>query len=154
MCTIPSPCAIQGSGEKIQTSFTRKSTVTRQGKSCYTKLMLTVTRPSFLCFLVAVCLLYGSLLFMPLRADAYPFGGDIRHIKGCYNQVIYVVLGPPKGGKFVWSFSTRTYQFGGPRRTGQWLLGLSGAPYYCIYDLGPPLTILNADRIFMMGSSQ
>lgn len=92
-------------------------------------------------------------LSMPLFAHAFPFGGSIGIIRPCYNNAIYVNLGPPRGGPFVWTPSTRTYQFGPPRRSGQWLLGLASAPYYCVVSIFP-VDVWPGVHIDMMGSSQ
>ncbi len=93
------------------------------------------------------------LLAFPLFAHAFPFGGQASIVLPCiYNSTIYVNLGPPKGGEYVWTRATRTYQFGPPRYAGQWLLGLAGASYYCIYQRYP-LIVYEAPAILMMGSS-
>src|SRR3989344_857213 len=90
---------------------------------------------------------------LPLFAHAFPFGGRASLVLPCfYSSTIYANLGPPRGGEFIWTTATKTYQFGPPRYSGQWLLGLAGAPYYCIYLLSP-LTIYTGIAITMMGSS-
>lgn len=90
----------------------------------------------------------------PRTAHAFPFGGQASLVLPCiYNSTIYAELGPPRGGNFVWTTATKTYQFGPPRHAGQWLLGLAGAPYYCIYSVFP-LIIYPGVAITMMGSSQ
>lgn len=90
---------------------------------------------------------------IPSAALAFPFGGRASIVLPCvYNSTIYVNLGPPRGGEFIWTTATKTYQFGPPRYAGQWLLGLAGAPYYCIYLISP-LTIYTGIAITMMGSS-
>ncbi|MFZ2886976.1 MAG: lamin tail domain-containing protein [Minisyncoccia bacterium] len=96
----------------------------------------------------------GSLiaLFLPLFTYAVPFGGSIGVLLQCYNTAIFTALGPPKGGQFIWSPATRTYQFGAPRAVGQWLLGLASAPYYCVYSILPVL-VAPGIHIDMMGSS-
>ncbi|NBV76891.1 lamin tail domain-containing protein [bacterium] len=92
------------------------------------------------------------VLIVPIVAQAYPFGGQASIVRGCYNSAIFARLGPPNGGDFVWTPSTRTYQFGPPKSVGQWLLGLSGVPYMCIVSISP-VDSWPADSIFMMGSS-
>ena len=74
---------------------------------------------------------------LPSLALAFPFGGQINQIIFCYNDAIYTNLGPPRGGPFIWTPSTRTYRFGPPLRSGQWLLGLAAPPYYCIVSKQP-----------------
>lgn len=99
-----------------------------------------------------VCMLLLVLL-MPTITLADPFGGQASIVVPCYNQAIYANLGPPRGGQYIWSPSTRTYQFGPPQHAGQWLLGLSGVPWYCIVQY-QPLTVWPGRHIIMMGSSQ
>lgn len=93
------------------------------------------------------------LLITPLLALAFPFGGQINIVKPCYNNAIYANLGPPVGGPYIWTPSTKTYQFGPPTHAGQWLLGLAGAPYYCIISI-EPVIVWPGTYITMMGSSQ
>ena len=94
------------------------------------------------------------LTLFPFFAHAFPFGGQAGIVLPCYyNSTIYASLGPPRGGEFIWTTATRTYSFGPPRHAGQWLLGLAGAPYYCIYSL-QPLIIYTGVAIIMHGSSQ
>ncbi|MBI4079998.1 lamin tail domain-containing protein [Candidatus Kaiserbacteria bacterium] len=93
------------------------------------------------------------VFLFPFIAHAFPFGGRASIVLQCvYNSTIYANLGPPRGGEFIWTTGTKTYQFGPPARAGQWLLGLAGAPYYCIYRISP-LTIYTGIAITMMGSS-
>jgi len=92
------------------------------------------------------------VLLFPLLAFAFPFGGQIGTIVPCYNNAIYANLGPPIGGPYIWTPSTRTYQFGPPRASGQWLLGLASAPYYCVVSIDPVI-VWPGTHIDMMGSS-
>lgn len=111
--------------------------------------MVTTTTRAFIGIAVA------GLFFASYQlAHAYPFGGQASLVLLCrYNQTIYAALGPPRGGEFIWTTATKTYLFGPPTHAGQWLLGLAGAPYYCIYSIRP-LIIWTGDAITMMGSSQ
>lgn len=93
------------------------------------------------------------ILTTPLLALAFPFGGQAGIVIPCYNQAIYANLGPPRGGPFVWTPSTKTYQFGPPTHAGQWLLGLAGAPYFCVVSI-QPVIVWAGTYIVMMGSSQ
>lgn len=93
-----------------------------------------------------------ALLF-PVAALAFPFGGAISTIIPCYNDAIYAAVGPPRGGEFIWTPSTVTYRFGPPSHAGQWLLGLAGAPYYCLVSI-VPINVIPGIAITMMGSSQ
>lgn len=108
--------------------------------------MRIIIRLSVLSGLVGACL----LPFISYAAD--PFGGRASFVKACYNETIYALLGPPRGGPFVWYPATKTYQFGPPRAAGQWLLGLAGPPYYCLAYVSP-VTTWPARAILMMGSS-
>jgi len=102
---------------------------------------------------IAVVLFLSVVAALPHRAEAFPFGGQASIVRPCFNQAIYASLGPPRGGPFIWTGSTKTYQFGPPSHAGQWLLGLAGAPYFCIVRI-QPLTVWPGTHILMMGSSQ
>ncbi len=98
-------------------------------------------------------ILVASVLALPaLSFSAEPFGGRASYVKPCYNETIYALLGPPRGGPFVWYSATKTYQFGPPRAAGQWILGLAGPPYYCLAYVSP-VTTWPGKAILMMGSS-
>src|SRR3989338_8048956 len=98
-------------------------------------------------------LFLAAIIATPLAAHAFPFGGRASIVLQCvYNSTIYANLGPPRGGEYIWTTATKTYQFGPPAYAGQWLLGLAGAPYYCIYRISP-LTIYTGIAMTMMGSS-
>lgn len=92
------------------------------------------------------------LCSLPSFAFAFPFGGQIHQIIFCYNNAIYVNLGPPRGGPFIWTPSTKTYRFGPPQRTGQWLLGLAAPPYYCVVSR-QPVIVWSGILMTMEGSS-
>jgi hypothetical protein len=92
------------------------------------------------------------ILGTPLLASAFPFGGQISTVVPCYNQAIFARIGAPRGGDFIWTPATKTYQFGPPSFSGQWLLGLASAPYYCIVSI-EPLIVWPGIAIDMMGSS-
>lgn len=95
----------------------------------------------------------AMLVAIPAVAAAFPFGGQISQVVPCYNQAIYANVGAPRGGQFIWTPSTRTYQFGPPSHSGQWLLGLASAPYYCLVSI-VPIIVWPGIHIDMMGSSQ
>jgi hypothetical protein len=101
----------------------------------------------------SLALLIALALVMPSVALAFPFGGRTMQVVPCYNQAIYASVGAPRGGPFVWTPATRTYSFGPPTHSGQWLLGLAGAPYYCIVSI-MPVIVWPGTNITMMGSSQ
>ncbi len=91
-------------------------------------------------------------ILLPSFAFAFPFGGQISVAVPCYNQAIFARIGAPRGGDYIWTPSTKTYQFGPPSFSGQWLLGLASAPYYCIVTI-EPLVVWTGIAIDMMGSS-
>src|SRR3954466_13564666 len=88
----------------------------------------------------------------PFVALASPFGGSIGQIVFCYNDAIYAAVGPPRGGPYIWTPSTQTYQFGPPSHTGQWLLGLAAPPYYCLVSI-QPIVVWSGILMTMEGSS-
>ncbi len=93
-----------------------------------------------------------SLLLTPFVALAFPFGGQANIVRPCYNQAIYVNLGPPRGGPYVWTTGTKTYQYGQPSHVGQWISGLASVPYYCIISI-QLVIVWPGTYIMMMGSS-
>lgn len=102
---------------------------------------------------VSTVLLCGTLfLFNPGVANAYPFGGQASIVWPCFNVAIYTKLGPPRGGFYVWTTATRTYKNGPPTHGGQWLLGLTSIPYFCLVWIAP-VFVLPGISISMMGSS-
>lgn len=112
----------------------------------------TISFARMLVSVVAVLFLF-VILTLPFSVYAYPFGGQASEVHYCYNRTIYVILGPPRGGIFVWTSGTHSYAFGPPSHAGQWLLGLAGAPYICLYTI-VPIDVRAADTIIMHGSSQ
>lgn len=93
------------------------------------------------------------VLLAPHISFAFPFGGQASIVRPCYNSAIFARLGAPRGGDFIWTPSTRTYQFGAPRSVGQWLLGLASVPYQCVVSFSP-IDVWPGVAIMMMGSSQ
>lgn len=103
-------------------------------------------------FLIA-CTFVLLIFSAPLNAHAFfPFGGQIGFLFKCENPVIYTTLGPPRGGSFVWSPGTRTYLYGPPAHTGQWLLGAAGPISICIISIDPPAFFFGLNMI-IEGSS-
>ena len=102
-----------------------------------------------------ILILFALIILSAPRAEAVVhFGGSITKIIGCVNTVIYARLGAPRGGPYLWSPTvTKTYQFGPPRHTGQWLLGNAGPSYFCIERI-VPLTTHPGLLMIMMGSSR
>jgi hypothetical protein len=101
---------------------------------------------------IAAALVAATLVF-PVTVFAFPFGGQISEIIFCYNDAIYAQVGPPRGGPYIWTPSTVTYEFGPPSHSGQWLLGLAAPPYYCLVSI-VPIIVYTGIAITMMGSSQ
>ena len=96
--------------------------------------------------------LFVVIVMVPLVATAFPFGGRVTVYHVCYNETIFVRLSPPTPGDYVWTRSTRSYQFGPPRFVGQWLLGLTSIPYDCLWSVSP-IYVQPAIAIMMHGSS-
>lgn len=72
----------------------------------------------------------------------------------CFNGVIFAEVGAPSGGSFIWMpGATQTYRFGPPARSGQWLLGLTGVPYFCLMSI-VPIIVIPGITMSMLGSSQ
>jgi hypothetical protein len=92
-------------------------------------------------------------LSFPFMAFAFPFGGAIGQIVFCYNNAIFASVGPPRGGPMIWTPSTKTYQFGPPSHSGQWLLGLAAPPYYCLVSI-QPIIVWSGILMTMEGSSR
>jgi hypothetical protein len=99
-------------------------------------------------FLIAAVLIVGGIGAVPQKTEAIVyFGGSIGRIIFCINNVVY-------GGPYLWSPKvTKTYQFGPPRHSGQWLLGAAGPTYFCIESV-LPLIVHPGLLILFMGSSQ
>ena len=97
--------------------------------------------------------LLALLVLLPASAHAFPFGGQASIVRPCYNAAIYAGLGAPRGGPYIWTTATKTYQFGPPRAVGQWLLGLASVPYHCVVSINPVI-VWPGTAIMMMGSSQ
>ncbi len=96
----------------------------------------------------------GIFAFAPKVEAVNVFGGAASQVINCYNDVIWTSVGPPRGGRYIWAPGvTRTYEYGPPSHAGQWLLGLFGAPYFCIVS-PQPLIIFPGLLMTMLGSSQ
>lgn len=98
-------------------------------------------------------LIATSTLLLPLLASASPFGGQASLVHYCLNNAIIAYVGAPIGGAYIWTPATRTYKNGAPTHGGQWLLGLYGAPYYCIYSR-VPVDVRSGLGITILGTSQ
>ena len=77
-------------------------------------------------------------LSLPLTANAtLVFGGKVTAFLPCFfTGAIWVTVGAPRGGLYIWSPSTRTYP-NGPPGPGRWTLGLYSAPYFCVWLIAP-----------------
>ncbi len=95
----------------------------------------------------------GSLSIAPQRAEAFEWGGQFQTVIPCWNAVIYVVAGPPRGGPFIWTPATATFSYGPPSHTGQYGLGLAGPPYFCL--VSPyPIIAFSGIIMTMVGTSR
>jgi hypothetical protein len=63
------------------------------------------------------------------------FGGSITEITLCYNQAIYARLADGTG--YVWTKQTRTFNYGEPSEKNQFIIGITGVPYYCLASIAP-----------------
>ena len=107
-------------------------------------------------FVLAIMLVlssFGAVALVPERAEAFPWGGQFGQVIPCFNSVIWVLAGPPRGGKYIWvPGATRTYNYGPPAHAGQWGLGLAAPPYFCI--VSPlPLIVFPGVIMSMLGTS-
>lgn len=113
------------------------------------------TTHSFAVFVIGVLLATSGLVFFtPQQAHAFPWGGQFQQVIPCFNNVIWALAGPPRGGKYIWVPGvTRTYDYGPPAHAGQWGLGLAAPPYFCI--VSPlPLIVFPGIIMTMLGSSR
>lgn len=93
------------------------------------------------------------LLAMPMMVNAANvFGGKVDPFLLCFNVATWNVVGPPRGGTYIYIPKvTRTYPFGAPG-PGRWTLGLYGIPYFCIVSIAP-LIVFPGITMTMEGSS-
>ena len=106
-------------------------------------------------FLFIATLIFSSTLFaFPQTTHAkLVFGGSAGTVIPCHNDVIWTNVSAPRGGKYIWAPGiTRTYNYGPPNHSGQWLLGLYAAPYFCIVSPWP-IIIFPGKLMVMLGSS-
>ena len=101
---------------------------------------------------------YKNLYLMMYRQGRIstfpPFGGPITTYVPCWNDgVRWARVGAPRGGDYIWTPQTQTYEFGPPSHEGQFLLGLFAPEYFCIVNPNP-LVVFEGLIITMMGSSQ
>lgn len=101
-------------------------------------------------FIAGAC---AAAVLAPSLVSAFPFGGQAYIVRPCYNNAVYVGLGPPRGGPFVFAPGTRLYEFGPPSHAGQWMLGLAGIPYYCIVSI-QPVIVWSGTYMTMVGTSR
>ncbi len=100
--------------------------------------------------LIVICM----SVFVPRALAVNVFGGAASVVINCVNDVIWTKVGQPRGGDYIWAPGvTRTYEYGPPRHSGQWLLGLYGAPFFCQVPV-PGLLIFAGLLMTMLGSSK
>ena len=80
------------------------------------------------------------------------FGGRVGASIPCFNVAIWNTVGAPRGGIYIWTPATKTYPYGAPR-SGKYVLGLYGIPYFCIVTIAP-LYVLPGISMTMLGSSR
>lgn len=78
-----------------------------------------------------------------------PFGGPITIIKFCANGKIWVTLGPPTPGPYIWGPGTQTYLNGPPSHVGQNLLGTAAGADVCVIGKA----VFPGQRMILLGSS-
>ncbi|MAJ97486.1 MAG: hypothetical protein CMI56_02640 [Parcubacteria group bacterium] len=106
-------------------------------------------------FMVGIILLTAtslSFLATPQKAQAFEWGGQFQTVIPCFNAVIWTLTSGPRGGNFIWTPSTRTYENGPPSSVGQYGLGLAGPPYFCIV-FPFPLVVFPGIIMTMVGTS-
>ncbi len=104
-------------------------------------------------FSVGVALALAVLVAPLQRAEAIVWGGQFTTVLPCFNAVTWTVVGPPRGGIYIWvPGATATYQYGGPSHAGQYGLGLAAPPYFCIASPFP-LIVLPGTIMTMVGTS-
>ncbi len=103
--------------------------------------------------LIVVAIAFGALTTLR-KAEAFSWGGQFLTVIPCWNGgVIWTQVGPPRSGIFIWTPSTKTYDYGPPSRPGQYGLGLAGPPYFCV--VSPyPVIVLPGIIMTMVGTSQ
>ncbi len=112
-------------------------------------------KSSVIVVLVTVVFASSIVFFTSTQsAQAFPWGGQFQRVISCFNSVIWVQAGPPRGGKYIWvPGATQTFDYGPPARSGQWGIGLAAPPYFCI--VSPlPLIVFPGVIMTMLGTSQ
>ncbi len=96
-----------------------------------------------------------AYLLTPAPASAgFEFGGQASSVIQCVNGVTWTRIGAPRGGDYIWAPGiTRTYQYGPPTHSGQWLMGLKGPPFTCLVTIWP-VVVFGGITMSMLGSSQ
>ena len=101
-------------------------------------------------FSVAIVMIACSFPSYALAENV--FGGRVGASIPCFNVGIWTTVGAPRGGIYIWTPATRTYPYGAPR-SGKYVLGLYGIPYFCIIWIAP-LFVLPGITMTMVGSSR
>lgn len=76
------------------------------------------------------------------------FSGPILEIIPCYNRAIYVKLAEDRA--FVLDANTRIFNYGRPQAAGEFIMGITAAPYFCIKSTSPQLVVYAAGYIAAM----
>ena|SRR3989344_9272466 len=101
---------------------------------------------------VVIALSMVSVSLPTPAVAANVFGGRVGASVPCFNAAIWASVGPPRQGLYIWTPATRTYPYG-PPRSGKYVLGLYGIPYFCIVSIAP-LFVLPGISMTMLGSSR
>ncbi len=81
--------------------------------------------------LLLVAVLFSAVLSPEKTSAQVPFGGPITFIHECVNG-IWVIVGAPAGGSYMWLPGTISYREGPPKHEGQYLLGMAGGGAPCL----------------------
>lgn len=102
--------------------------------------------------MLSTALFLGGVSMVP-KAQAFEWGGRFNSVVPCWNGAIFAATGAPRGGLFIWTPVTHTFQYGRPSHAGQYGLGLAGPPYFCIISPYPTIA-LPGIMMTMLGTSQ
>ncbi len=89
----------------------------------------------------------------PQKTEAFSWGGQFTSVIPCMGGNIWVSVSAPRGGAFIWTPITKTFQYGPPRHAGQYGLGLAGPPTFCLVSPFPVIPIPGIIML-MLGTSQ
>lgn len=95
-----------------------------------------------------------ALSFLPMeRSYAQPFGGAITFLFPSCIEGIWLKLGPPTPGDYMYGAGSYSYLFGPPSHLGQWLLGLSGGFLTCSIPCHSGICVIGGGRLIIYHGS-